>query len=71
MLQLQKPFLIAGLHELVHQGRRGGEGNGESLLGGGKPKRDVGLAGAGVAERYDVLPAQDRARQTTLRCRNV
>jgi hypothetical protein len=31
----------------------------------------VGLAGAGVAERYDVLPAQDRARQTTLRCRNV
>jgi hypothetical protein len=33
----------------MHEGRRGGEGDGESLLAGGKAKgeRDMGLAGAG------------------------
>jgi hypothetical protein len=37
----------------MHQRRRGGEGYRESLLAGGKAKRqrDMGLAGARVAER--------------------
>jgi hypothetical protein len=45
----------------VYQGSRGGEGDGESLLAGGKSKgeSDMGLTGAGVAERDDVLAAQD------------
>ena len=44
----------------MHQRRRGGEGDRESLLAGGKAKRqrDKGLAGAGVAERDDVLAAR-------------
>ena len=45
----------------MDQGGRGGEGDGEALLAGGKAKRerDMGLAGAAVAERDDVLAAQD------------
>ena len=45
--------------QFVDQGRSGGEANGETLLAGGQPEpqRDVGLAGAAVAERDDVLAA--------------
>ena len=44
----------------MHEGSRGGEGDGEALLAGGKAKgeRDMGLAGAGIAKRDDVLATQ-------------
>src|SRR5665647_2542796 len=60
-LQLQQPSLIAGLHKLMHQTRRRREGNREALLAGreSKAQSDVRLARAGVAERDDVVAAQD------------
>ena len=60
-LELEKTPFITSLRQLVHQGRRSGERNGEALLAGGQPQGqgDMGLAGAAVAECDDVLPAQD------------
>lgn len=56
-LKLQQPSLVARFHELMHESCRGGE----ALLAGGQAKgeRDMGLAGSRVAERDDVLAAQD------------
>ena len=60
-LQVEQPFLIPGLHQLVDQGGGGGEAHGHSPLAGGQaqPQGDVGLAGAAVADGDDVLPALD------------
>src|SRR6266851_1728325 len=66
-LKPQEPFLVACLQKLVHErdGRR--EADGEASLAGGKPEGEshMALAGAAVAERDNVLAAQDvlRARQ--------
>ena len=48
----------------LHQRRRAGEEDGEALLAGGKSERErhMRLAGAAVAERDDVLVADDILR---------
>ena len=51
-LQVEQPAIVSGLHELVDQGRGGGEAYGHSLLAGGQAQTQghVGLAGATVAD---------------------
>ena len=46
-LQVEQPAIVSGLHELVDQGRGGGEAYGHSLLAGGQAQTQghVGLAG--------------------------
>ena len=63
-LQAQQPLLVAGLDQLVDQGGGGGEADREALLAGGQPQAEgnVGLAGAAVADRDDVLAAGDVLR---------
>ena len=60
-LEAQQALLVAGFHQLVHDGGSGREADRQSLLAGGQaePQRNVALAGAGVAERDDVLAALD------------
>ena len=60
-LQVEQPAIVSGLHELVDQGRGGGEAYGHSLLAGGQaqPQGHVGLAGATVADGDDILPMLD------------
>mgnify|MGYP002386131676 FL=1 len=62
-LEPEQALLVAGLEELADQGGRRGEGDGEALLARGQPEResDMGFARATVAQRDDVLPAQDVA----------
>ena len=50
-----------GLHELMHQTRRRREGDREALLAGrqSEAQGDVRFARAGVAERDDIVAAQD------------
>ena len=57
-LQVEQPAIVSGLHELVDQGRGGGEAYGHSLLAGGQAQTQghVGLAGATVADGDDILP---------------
>ena len=57
----QQALLIPGLHQFVDQSRRGDKAHGEAFLTGGQTeaKGDMGLAGAAVAERDDVLAALD------------
>ncbi len=66
-LQAQQPLLVAGLDQLVHDRGGVGEADRQALLASGKtkPQSDMALAGAGVADRDDVLAALDvlRARQ--------
>ena len=61
LLEPQQALLVPRLHQFVHQGGGGGEADGQPLLAGRQtePEGDVGLAGAGVAERDDVLAALD------------
>ncbi len=61
VLKTQQTLLVAGLDQLVDQGCRGGEADREALLTGGQsqPEGNVGLAGAAVADRDDVLAAGD------------
>ncbi len=61
LLEAEQALLIARLHELVDEGGGGGEADAETLLTSGQPETesDVGLAGAAVAERDDVLAALD------------
>ena len=65
-LLLQKTALVAGFHELVNESRRRGERDGETLLAGGQSKSQghMALAGAGIAEGDDVLPASWRGEKT-------
>ena len=60
-LQVEQPAIVSGLHELVDQGRGGGEAYGHSLLAGGQAQTQghVGLAGATVADGDDILPMLD------------
>ena len=59
LLEAQQAFLVSGLHQLVNQGGGRGEAHREPLLAGcqTKAESDMGLAGAAVAERDDVLAA--------------
>ena len=52
-LQVEQPAIVSGLHELVDQGRGGGEAYGHSLLAGGQAQTQghVGLAGATGIDR--------------------
>src|SRR5438046_1462401 len=52
-LETQQALLVAGFHELMHDGRGGREADRQSLLAGGEtePQRNVALAGAALAER--------------------
>ena len=61
LLQAQEPAFVSGLHQLVHEGGRGGEAVGEALLAGGQPEAEgcMGLASAARAEGDDVLAALD------------
>ena len=67
-LQLQQASFVARFHQLMHEGGRGGEGDAEPLLAGGKTESqgDMRLAGAGIAERDDVLAAQDELASSEL-----
>src|ERR687891_174253 len=58
-LQLQQSSLVPGLHELMDQGRGGGESHAQSLLAGGQPQPQgyMGLPSAAVAQGDDVLSA--------------
>ena len=58
---LKQVLVIAGLDELVDQGSGGDEAHRETLLAGRQTETegDVGLAGATVAERDEVLAALD------------
>ena len=58
-LETQQALLVPGFHQLVDQGGGGGEAHGEPLLTGRQTEAegDMGLAGARVAERDDVLVA--------------
>jgi hypothetical protein len=58
-LDPEQPLLVARLQQLVHE--RGREADRQPALAGGKTEteRDMALAGAGVAERDDVLAALD------------
>ena len=60
-LEVEQPAVVSGLHELVDQGRGGGETHGHSPLAGGQAQTqgDVGLAGAAVADGDDILPMLD------------
>ena len=60
-LEAHEAFLVSGLHQFVNQRGCGDEGDGYALLAGGEPQAecDMGLSGAGWAERDDVLPALD------------
>ena len=61
LLEPQQLLVIAGLDELVDQGSGGDEADREALLAGRQTETegDVGLAGATVAERDEVLAALD------------
>src|SRR5450759_3072285 len=58
-LQAKQPLLVAGLQQFMDESRGGIEADRQPLLTGceTEPKTDMGLAGAGVADRDDVLPA--------------
>ena len=60
-LQAQKPFLVAGLDQLMHEGGGGREAGRQTLLARcqAEPQCDVTLAGSGVADRDDVLSPLD------------
>ena len=60
-LEVEQASFVPGLHQLMHQGRGGGEAHGHAPLAGGQaqPQGDVGLAGAAVAHGDDILPALD------------
>ena len=60
-LEAQQAFLVTRLHQLVDQGSGGGEADRQTPLASGQAETegDVGLAGAAVAERDDVLVAVD------------
>ena len=62
-LKPEQAALVTRLHELVDQRGRRGERDREALLAGcqSESQGDVRLAGAGVAERDDVLPTEDVA----------
>ena len=61
LLEPQQLLVIAGLDELVDQCGGGDEADREALLAGrqAETEGDVGLAGAAVAERDEVLAALD------------
>jgi hypothetical protein len=63
--QLQKPFLIAGFHELLHQSRRGDECDRESVLAGGGTQSERGR-GLAVPELTSVVTFT-RCRMNSLR----
>ena len=56
--RLSSAAIVSGLHELVDQGRGGGEAYGHSLLADGQAQTQghVGLAGATVADGDDIPP---------------
>ena len=61
LLQAQQAFFIPGLHQFMNQGSGREEADGEPLLAGRQTETegDMGLAGAAVAERDDVLATLD------------
>jgi hypothetical protein len=61
LLQAQELLVVSGLDELVDEGGRRGEADGEPLLAGGEceAERDVGLAGTAGAKGDDVFTALD------------
>ena len=71
LLEAQQAFLVPGLDQLVDQGRRRDKADGEAFLAGGQTEAegDMGLAGAAVAERDDVLAAIDGASRRLARSR--
>jgi hypothetical protein len=60
-LQAQEPLLVAGLNQLLHEGGGGREADRQAFLAGcqTEPQCDMALAGAGVADRDDVLTPLD------------
>ena len=60
-LQGEQPAVVPGLHQLVDQGRGGGEAHRHPPLAGSQAQTqgDVGLAGAAVAGGDDILPVLD------------
>src|SRR4029077_14622661 len=58
-LQAKQPLLVASLEQFMDESRGGIEADRQPLLAGREtePETDVCLAGAGVADRDDVLPA--------------
>src|SRR6478672_4566355 len=60
-LQTQEPFVVAGFNQFMHESGGGREANRDPFLASGQTEtqRDVALAGAGVADRDDVLASLD------------
>ena len=60
-LQVEQPAFVPGFHELVDQGRGGGETHRQPPLAGGQAQSqgNVGLAGAAVAHGDDVFMMLD------------
>ena len=61
LLKTEQLLVVTGLDQLADQGRSGGEAHAVSLLACSQAKRerDVGLAGAAVAQQQHVLAASE------------